>query len=69
MSPMTSEQVIIEYFGEKAVEQAVMEYFHKHGLSEDTADQLSTMSIVRPKEFCEMVCNYIESNTKYMINS
>lgn len=52
---------IIEYFGIASVEQAIESYFYKYGVNEKTRDDLIEMELKNPKDFLELVCDFIEN--------
>lgn len=51
---------VIGYFGIDTVQQAIAEYFSKHGVTEDVRDYLMTIEAEKPDEFFQMVCDFIE---------
>lgn len=50
----------IGYFGIQTVEQAIANYFAKHGVTEDVRDYLMVLEAEKPDDFFQMVCDFIE---------
>jgi hypothetical protein len=55
-----SNSATIEYFGMPTVEQAIANYFAKHGVTEDVRDYLMVLEVEKPDDFFQLVCDFIE---------
>lgn len=56
---MIRETATIAYFGTNTVEQAIADYFARHGLTEEVRDDLMLMAVRKEDDFFQMVDDYI----------
>ena len=49
----------IAYFGANTVEQAIADYFARHGLTEEVRDDLMLMAVRKEDDFFQMVDDFI----------
>ena len=52
----------VQYFGTETVEEAVFQYFMKHGVTEKVRDELIKMEVEDGDAFFELVDNFVFEN-------
>jgi predicted DNA-binding protein (UPF0278 family) len=50
---------VTAYFGKAVVEQAIADYFSRHGCTEDVRDDLMLMAVQKADDFFQMVDDFI----------